>query len=978
MPAPSPIGRARPGSTKRSLVGRSRAHVIPFSLDPGPIARPRLLASSIAARASAYVLGGPGGAAAPTTALTQYAFDGSRWTAYRSAVENTSNFGPSGLHSSDPISTTAMPVVTAESLSSLDGFVSPWWADLDSDETEVGAVVEFFLGGGDLVLLQDDSTHDAIGTALGLPIGANSDGSVSNGSAPLFDGPFGGAANVTPFGHHGQLLPGDVTDRRGRVVATNASGQVTAAYWPRGAYAPGAGALLIVTDVDMWTTQATYAPFDDNARFALNGTALLRLAPAYVVGGPAGSLAPGSGDWSWDGSFVAPFRTAVEHLENFGPGSSASVALETADLQAVDAADLAGVDAFVSSWWDDGETSPAQTAAVVEFFRAGGDLLLLQDDSSHDAIGEALGIPTAGSSDGSPSNGGAPLFEGRFGRASNVVQTGTTGSLNPADVAARRGTIAATNAAGQVTAAIWNRGDYAPGAGRLVILADVDMLSSRAAEYRPLDDNGRFALNAMGFLAATRAFTIGGPGIGLTTPNFGYSWEQPFYLAEYRKAVENPAFFGPGGRVWPRAITTVELPRVTSASLRQVDAFVSPWWRDSDISAAEAEAVRQFFLNGGNLVLLQDDASHDAIGALLGLPTSPSDGSPSNGGTPLFTGPFGSTLSLSQAGDTGRLDAGQVAASGGTVAGTNWSGEITAAVWEAGDYAVGAGRMLIVTDIDMWATTQATYAPLNDLGTFALNGTAFLRGPSILAGPQAGLMPASGDWVWSPSGLYLGGYRAAVESPVYFGPGGIVRVPIETRDLAVIDRAALEEVDTFIAPFWSDADAAPSQVAAVIDHFRAGGNLILLQDSNSYDSIGEALQLPTLPGAGTASNGGAPLFDGPFGTASNVTQSGFVGSLNFFSVLFSGGQIAATNSAGEVTAAYWDYGRYAPGAGRLLILSDVDMWATTRAIYGPLNANGTFALNGTAIAAPEPALGALVATGGMMLAGLARRRRSRG
>ncbi len=198
------------------------------------------------------------------------------------------------------------------------------------------------------------------------------------------------------------------------------------------------------------------------------------------------------------------------------------------------------------------------------------------------------------------------------------------------------------------------------------------------------------------------------------------------FITGYRAAAEDPSNFGPGGVVMPQPIITTNLSSVTAATLAQLDGFVASYWADSDTTAAEATAVIEFFLAGGDLILLQDDSAHDAIGEQLGIPTStPSDGSVSNGGVPLFEGPFGSASNVAQSDTTGQLSMTDVSSNGGTAGATNGSGQITAAFWNRGDYAPGAGRLLIIADVDMWATTNATYAPLNDNGTFALNGTRF-------------------------------------------------------------------------------------------------------------------------------------------------------------------------------------------------------------------------------------------------------------
>ena len=101
------------------------------------------------------------------------------------------------------------------------------------------------------------------------------------------------------------------------------------------------------------------------------------------------------------------------------------------------------------------------------------------------------------------------------------------------------------------------------------------------------------------------------------------------------------------------------------------------------------------------------------------------------------------------------------------------------------------------------------------------------------------------------------------------------------------------------------------------------------------------------------SNGGAPLFDGPFGVATDVTQHYNVGKLDEADILAKGGRVAGRNADGEVTSAYWKAGEYAAGAGALFIVADIDMIATTDfcglsecgANYTSMNSNARYALN---------------------------------
>ena len=218
------------------------------------------------------------------------------------------------------------------------------------------------------------------------------------------------------------------------------------------------------------------------------------------MAGQAASISPSSSGWSWDGANLSQVRTALSHPANFGASGTVSTTVQTLALSAVNATTLSGLDVFVSSWWRTNESAPYE-AAIVDFFLSGGSLLLLDDSPGRDGVARRLGVPTVGSSNGTPSVGEGDLFEGPFGSADGALQSGATGFLNAADVIAQNGTVGGRNAAGQVTAAFWRPGEYAPGAGALVILADVDMVSNFNAVYTsPRNANGRLGLNTFAFL----------------------------------------------------------------------------------------------------------------------------------------------------------------------------------------------------------------------------------------------------------------------------------------------------------------------------------------------------------------------------------------------------------------------------------------------------------------------------------------------
>jgi hypothetical protein len=253
-------------------------------------------------------------------------------------------------------------------------------------------------------------------------------------------------------------------------------------------------------------------------RFAkfLAGAALAVLSLSakadYIVGGASGAIASDSGQWAWDGSYMSGFRSALSNPLNFGPGGVVNQTIVTTNLAIVDNASLSGVDMFVGSWNSDAQGG-LFSAAVMNFFLNGGDLLLLQDDSGHDPIGSSLGMSTT-SSTGTDSNGGAPLYNGAFGIATNVHQLYLVGKLSAAEIAAKNGHIGGTNASGEITSAYWAAGEYAVGAGALFISADVDMIATTDGNCGPscgahygtgglaggMDNNAIYALNTFSFL----------------------------------------------------------------------------------------------------------------------------------------------------------------------------------------------------------------------------------------------------------------------------------------------------------------------------------------------------------------------------------------------------------------------------------------------------------------------------------------------
>lgn len=226
--------------------------------------------------------------------------------------------------------------------------------------------------------------------------------------------------------------------------------------------------------------------------------------------------------------------------------------------------------------------------------------------------------------------------------------------------------------------------------------------------------------------------TIAGPAAPLSTNPWSFSGTA---MTGWLAAIQNPANFGPAG-VIPHSINVVNLTGpVTAADLVGVDIFVSPWWFDGE-AAGSVAAITSWFLNGGNLLLLQDDAGTDAIGAALGIPTvGTTDPDHVFSGTgPLFNGAFGISVNPSQGGGSeGFLSEANILANGGTVDGRNnvVPSRVISAFWGSGVYGPNAGAMVIVADVDTFSNFEATYAPLNANGIYALNTTAFLVSQAV-------------------------------------------------------------------------------------------------------------------------------------------------------------------------------------------------------------------------------------------------------
>ncbi len=232
---------------------------------------------------------------------------------------------------------------------------------------------------------------------------------------------------------------------------------------------------------------------------------------SYIIYGPS-SIATGNAYYTWDSggsNYLADFRNAVNGTYHF---ANAYATVDAAPYSyTFDYLGCCNViqraDCIVSPWWSQAyQTGYEVYVATYHFLNNGKDLLLFNDDSSHDGIAEALGVPTINYASGSWSGSG-PAFDGPFGNVPSVSAYGVVGYLDTATVLSTGGEVWGTDTSGRVTVAFWDDDAFAPGAGRMLIVTDVNTVTSGFgnAQFFPPNNQGRFALNLLAGL-------IGGEG----------------------------------------------------------------------------------------------------------------------------------------------------------------------------------------------------------------------------------------------------------------------------------------------------------------------------------------------------------------------------------------------------------------------------------------------------------------------------------
>ncbi|GJM18947.1 MAG: hypothetical protein DHS20C14_11600 [Phycisphaeraceae bacterium] len=234
---------------------------------------------------------------------------------------------------------------------------------------------------------------------------------------------------------------------------------------------------------------------------ALFGGALLCAGVAeakhtYRIDGPS-TTATGDSYFGWDGTGLTEFRAALNYSYFFSHFfATVDTSIQTYDFDYLGCCGtLARADCIISPWWSDSNTANYEAFIASYHFRNGGDLLLFNDDSGHDYIGDYLGLPTQDYASSYTFNDSTFPFDGPFGTTTSVNMAGNIGFLNDVDVANAGGTVLARNGSGQIVVAFWDDGDYSPGSGRMIIVTDVNTVISAEADYSSFNDNARFGLN---------------------------------------------------------------------------------------------------------------------------------------------------------------------------------------------------------------------------------------------------------------------------------------------------------------------------------------------------------------------------------------------------------------------------------------------------------------------------------------------------
>ena len=179
---------------------------------------------------------------------------------------------------------------------------------------------------------------------------------------------------------------------------------------------------------------------------------------------------------------------------------------------------------------------------------------------------------------------------------------------------------------------------------------------------------------------------------------------------------------------------------------------------------------------------------------------------------------------------------------------------------------------------------------------------------------------------WTLDGEEMTDTRAKLLNPANFGPAGTVSDAVHITDLAgPISYTDLSNLDIFLVGYFEDDDPdfiSEDEGTAMIAWVEAGGTMIISCDDNAHDAIciafgvGISGSSATPPANPTVVGATRPMFDGPFGTPSELAMAG---ERQYFSNT-GGYSVLAQDQDGHPVIL-----EALIGNGRVIALSDIDM-----------------------------------------------------
>lgn len=137
---------------------------------------------------------------------------------------------------------------------------------------------------------------------------------------------------------------------------------------------------------------------------------------------------------------------------------------------------------------------------------------------------------------------------------------------------------------------------------------------------------------------------------------------------------------------------------------------------------------------------------------------------------------------------------------------------------------------------------------------------------------------------WTLDGVNLQNTRAKLLATSNFGPSGTVPETVNITDVSgQVTHLALSTFDVFFIGYLRDGDAdafSPGELEAMQDWVEAGGTMVITCDDTGYDAVCNKFgPVPSAsnaasPAVPTGASADHPVFDGPFGTVSELTMFG--------------------------------------------------------------------------------------------------------